>query len=127
MSPHGNTMHVPYTSMGSGSLAALSVLETNYRDGLNEQQAMELAADAIQAGIFYDLGSGSNVNIYSVTKSGVKEYLKYRVFNQKMFKDESFFNFKNMNIVLSKTNYQWKDIEVEKVDDKNKSNMMEIC
>lgn len=116
MSPHGNSMHVPYTAMGSGSLAALSVLETNFKDGLSEQQAIDLAADAIQAGIFHDLGSGSNVNIFSITKSGTKKLYKYRQFDQKMFEDKSLFNFKNKTPVLSKYTLDWKDVKIEKQD-----------
>jgi len=126
MSPHGNSMHVPYAAMGSGSLSALSVLETNYRDGMTEKEAIELAADAIQAGIFYDLGSGSNVNIFSVKKDGTEKLYNHRTFNTKMFKDETLFNFQNKNEVLSKYNYQWKDISVEKVE-VNNNTMMELC
>lgn len=126
MSPHGNSMHVPFAAMGSGSLNALSVLETNYRDGLTEKEAIELAADAIQAGIFYDLGSGSNVNIFSVTKEGTEKLYNYRVFNTKVFKDETLFDFKNKNEIISQTNIKWKEIKVEKIE-VNSNTMMELC
>ena len=49
-----------YITMGSGSLAAMSVFETRYRDGLDEDKAVALVKDAIRAGVFNDLGSGSN-------------------------------------------------------------------
>ena len=42
--------------MGSGSLAAVSVLESKYQDNMNEEQAKALCMEAIEAGIFYDLG-----------------------------------------------------------------------
>ena len=111
-------MHLSYTAMGSGSLAALAVLETGYNDNLNEEQAIELVADAIQAGIFHDLGSGSNVNIFSLnsTTKETKKLYGYRKFNKTEFKDQNLFNFKNKNQVISRTNYSWKDIIVEKVD-----------
>ncbi|TGO91530.1 hypothetical protein BPOR_0025g00240 [Botrytis porri] len=48
---HGSTDKLPYVTMGSGSLAAMS-----------------LASNAIQAGIFNDLGSGSNVDVAIITK-----------------------------------------------------------
>lgn len=35
---------------------------------MTEQEAIDLAADAIQAGIFNDLGSGSNVDVCVITK-----------------------------------------------------------
>lgn len=53
--------------MGSGSLAAMSVFETQWRKGLSREEAVKLCADAIQAGIFNDLGSGSNVDVAVIT------------------------------------------------------------
>jgi 20S proteasome subunit beta 2 len=61
--PHGSTDKLPFVSMGSGSLAAMAVLEAGYRDDLTEADAVKLVAGAIRAGIFNDLGSGSNVDI----------------------------------------------------------------
>lgn len=64
--------------MGSGSLAAMSVMETGYSDDMSvsqtrpghmlshsaqEEQAIDLVRRAIRAGIFNDLGSGSNVDL----------------------------------------------------------------
>lgn len=61
--PYGSTDRVPYATMGSGSLAAMSVLESRWKPDLDEEQGMKLVRDAVSAGIFNDLGSGSNVNI----------------------------------------------------------------
>jgi len=60
---HGSTDKLPYVTMGSGSLAAMSVFETQWRPNLTEEDAVKLCADAIQSGIFNDLGSGSNVDV----------------------------------------------------------------
>jgi 20S proteasome subunit beta 2 len=105
--------------MGSGSLAALSVLETRYKDGMTEEDAIELAADAIQAGIFYDLGSGSNINIFSVTKKECRKLYNYRVFNKKEYTNEELFKFPiGTTEVLSVVDKKWAKIEVEEVKDK---------
>lgn len=61
--PHGSTQRLPYTTMGSGSLAAMAVFESRYMEDMPEDQAVELVRDAIRAGIFNDLGSGSNVDV----------------------------------------------------------------
>ncbi|CAM9449015.1 unnamed protein product [Phaeothamnion confervicola] len=61
--PHGSSDKLPYLTMGSGSLAAMSVFETQYKEGLTEEEAVALVQDAILAGIFNDLGSGSNVDV----------------------------------------------------------------
>ncbi|KAG9152005.1 hypothetical protein Leryth_002268 [Lithospermum erythrorhizon] len=61
--------------MGSGSLAAMAIFESKYREGLTRDEGVELVAEAIRSGIFNDLGSGSNVDICVITK-GHKEYLR---------------------------------------------------
>ncbi|ETS87319.1 proteasome subunit beta type-7 [Pestalotiopsis fici W106-1] len=65
---HGSTDKLPYVTMGSGSLAAMAMFETQWKPELNKEEAMELCSQAIQAGIFNDLGSGSNVDVAVITK-----------------------------------------------------------
>jgi len=64
--PHGSTDKLPFTSMGSGSLAAMSVLESRYHDDMSEAEAMSVVEYAIRGGVFNDLGSGSNVDLCKV-------------------------------------------------------------
>ncbi|KAL0692583.1 hypothetical protein Bca4012_059763 [Brassica carinata] len=73
--PHGSTDTLPFATMGSGSLAAMSVFEAKYKEGLTRDEGIKLVAEAICSGIFNDLGSGSNVDICVITK-GNKEYLR---------------------------------------------------
>jgi 20S proteasome subunit beta 2 len=65
---HGSTDKLPYVTMGSGSLAAMSVFETQWKSKMTREEAVKLCADAIQAGIFNDLGSGSNVDVTVITE-----------------------------------------------------------
>lgn len=60
---HGSTDIGKYQSLGSGSLAAMAILETNYKDNMTKEEAKKLCSDAILAGIWNDLGSGSNVDL----------------------------------------------------------------
>eukprot|EP00388_Colpodella_angusta_P044447 GDKK01062916.1.p1 GENE.GDKK01062916.1~~GDKK01062916.1.p1 ORF type:complete len:118 (+),score=23.39 GDKK01062916.1:1-354(+) len=46
-----------------GSLAAMSVFETRFTEDMEEDKAIELVRDSVRAGIFNDLGSGSNIDI----------------------------------------------------------------
>ncbi|KAF1818721.1 proteasome core particle subunit beta 2 [Dissoconium aciculare CBS 342.82] len=71
---HGSTDKLPYVTMGSGSLAAMSVFESTWKKDLTEDEAVKLCADAIQAGIWNDLGSGSNVDVCVITPE--KTHLK---------------------------------------------------
>ena len=64
---HGSTDKLPYVTMGSGSLAAMSVFETQWVPDLSRAAAIKLTSDAIQAGIWNDLGSGSNVDVCVIT------------------------------------------------------------
>ncbi|KAL3758256.1 hypothetical protein ACHAWU_004894 [Discostella pseudostelligera] len=68
--PHGSTSKLPYTTMGSGSLAAMAIFEADYRDDLSEDEAVGLVRRAILAGIFNDLGSGSNVDTCIIRTDG---------------------------------------------------------
>eukprot|EP00535_Pseudo-nitzschia_heimii_P009431 CAMPEP_0197182876 /NCGR_PEP_ID=MMETSP1423-20130617/6998_1 /TAXON_ID=476441 /ORGANISM="Pseudo-nitzschia heimii, Strain UNC1101" /LENGTH=264 /DNA_ID=CAMNT_0042633379 /DNA_START=215 /DNA_END=1009 /DNA_ORIENTATION=- len=63
INPHGSTAKLNYTTMGSGSLAAMAVFESSWKEDLNENEAIELVKRAIGAGIFNDLGSGSNCDV----------------------------------------------------------------
>lgn len=64
---HGSTDKLPYVTMGSGSLAAMSVFETRWKAELSRDDAISLCAAAIEAGIWNDLGSGSNVDVCVIT------------------------------------------------------------
>lgn len=74
----GFTTYVPFVSMGSGSLNAYAILEERYRDDLTLEEATQLAADAISAGIIYDNGSGTNVDLCQVTEGKTKYYRPFR-------------------------------------------------
>lgn len=74
--PHGSTDKLPYVTMGSGSLAAMSVFESRWKPDMDRQAAIDLVADAIKAGIFNDLGSGSNVDVTVIEGEGKVEVLR---------------------------------------------------
>jgi 20S proteasome subunit beta 2 len=87
--PHGSTDSLPFVTMGSGSLAAMAVFEKGYKDDLDEKEAMDLVDQAIQAGIFNDMGSGSNVDLMVIREDGtVTEHRGYQQFSEKKFKKE---------------------------------------
>lgn len=69
--------------MGSGSLNALSLLETRYRDDLTIKEATQLAIDAIKAGIIYDNGSGGNVDFVQITKDNIHYERNFEIVGKK--------------------------------------------
>ena len=50
----------------------MAVFEADYREGMGEEEAVRLVARAIRAGIFNDLGSGSNVDVCVIRKKKKK-------------------------------------------------------
>ncbi|VDK80933.1 unnamed protein product [Dibothriocephalus latus] len=64
VAPHGSSDALPYVTMGSGCLAALS-----------KEEAMQLVKQAIQAGVFNDLYSGTGVDLCVITNKDT-EYLR---------------------------------------------------
>ncbi|KYO29952.1 proteasome subunit beta type-7 [Alligator mississippiensis] len=76
--PHGSSSRLPYNSMGSGAGAAISVLEDRFKPKMELLEAQELVADAIQAGILGDLGSGSSVDLCVITQDGARLLRGYR-------------------------------------------------
>merc|ERR1712151_1342731 len=67
---HGSTSKLPFTTMGSGSLAAMSIFETYWMEDMSEASALNLVKRAVAAGVFNDLGSGSNVDICVIRTDG---------------------------------------------------------
>lgn len=98
---HGSTDKLPYVTMGSGSLAAMSVFETQWKPKLNKDQAVELCANAIQAGIFNDLGSGSNVDVAVITEEKTTLLRNYITPNQRVPKQRNYKFQKGTTAVLN--------------------------
>ena len=73
--PHGSMDVITYAALGSGGLAATGVLESKYpRIGNGKctiQEGIQLAVDAVRAGIDNDLGSGSQVDVCVIGREGV--------------------------------------------------------
>jgi len=87
---HGSTDKLPYMTMGSGSLAAMATFENRWSKGMSSEEAVKLCSDAILAGIFNDLGSGSNVDVCVITPE--KATLKRNLItpNERVAKEQSY-------------------------------------
>jgi len=91
--PHGSTDKLPYVTMGSGSLAAMAVFEARYKENLERKDAIDLVHSAICAGIFNDLGSGSNVDLVVITKDNVEILRNYDKPNDRKFRRAKGYSF----------------------------------
>lgn len=74
--PHGSTDKLPFVTMGSGSLAAMGVFEAGFKVDMDREEAVKLVVAAISAGIFEDLGSGSNVDVCVIERTATDSETK---------------------------------------------------
>lgn len=87
---HGSTDKLPYVTMGSGSLAAMSVFETQWKQKMTREEVVQLTSNAIKAGIFNDLGSGSNVDVCVITSDKTTLMRNYIRPNEREQKQRSY-------------------------------------
>ncbi|KZT01667.1 proteasome subunit [Laetiporus sulphureus 93-53] len=88
--PHGSTDKLPYVTMGSGSLAAMAVFESGWRPNMTREEALGLITNAVSAGIFNDLGSGSNVDACVITASHTEMLRNFVKPNERVQKERSY-------------------------------------
>ncbi|EJS41658.1 pup1p [Saccharomyces arboricola H-6] len=114
---HGSTDVGYYLSLGSGSLAAMAVLESHWKQDLTKEEAIQLASDAIQAGIWNDLGSGSNVDVCVMEVGKDAEYLRnYLTPNVREAKQKSYKFPRGTTAVLKESIVNICDIQEEQID-----------
>lgn len=65
----------------------MAIFETAWHAKLTRQEAMDLVSDAIEAGIFNDLGSGSNVDVCVIEAHGTEMIRGFKLPNQKVDKE----------------------------------------
>ncbi|MCO5548423.1 hypothetical protein L7F22_001879 [Adiantum nelumboides] len=100
--PHGSTDTLPFATMGSGSLAAMAMFESGYKEDMTKEEGMNLVSAAICSGIFNDLGSGSNVDLCIITKGGVEFLRSYKQPNPRTYVSKRGYSFgKGHTAILS--------------------------
>mgnify|MGYP006190421965 CR=1 FL=1 len=100
--PHGSTDSLPYVTMGSGSLAAMAVFESEYKSEMTLDEAKALVHNAIMAGINNDLGSGGSVDLMVIDKDGYTQLRNYDRPNLRQSKKDYHFP-RGTTTVLSQT------------------------
>eukprot|EP01095_Lingulamoeba_sp_RSL-Kostka_P003971 TRINITY_DN15082_c0_g1_i1.p1 TRINITY_DN15082_c0_g1~~TRINITY_DN15082_c0_g1_i1.p1 ORF type:complete len:273 (-),score=100.36 TRINITY_DN15082_c0_g1_i1:144-962(-) len=102
--PHGSITTLPYVTMGSGSLAAMSIFEAGYRSDLTLEEGIDLVCEAICAGIFNDLGSGGNVDICVINEKEKADFRRnYKIANPRKYQSEGFIVPPGTTEILSET------------------------
>ncbi|MFH1133701.1 MAG: proteasome subunit beta [Nanoarchaeota archaeon] len=76
------TLCKDFIASGSGSVIAYGVLETLYKDSVTANDGVKLALKALTAALRRDSGSGDGVDVYTITKDGVKKAFAKHLENQ---------------------------------------------
>ncbi len=78
LDPLGSILPDLYAAAGSGAEMAIGVIESRYKEGINEKEAKELAVTAIRAAIARDAASGDGVDMLIIRKDKtVEESIKF--------------------------------------------------
>ena len=85
VSNNGYSFYYPYQVMGSGGLAATAIMEAQYKEDMTEEEAKQVCMNAIEAGIYNDEGSGSNVDICVIKKNKATVYRNIKSDNHKVY------------------------------------------
>ncbi len=73
LDPYGSITEEKYTATGSGSPVAIGIIESEYREDLTLDEAMQLAAKAVKAATLRDVASGDGVDVLAIGKDGMIE------------------------------------------------------
>ncbi len=73
-------------NFGSGMPFVLGLLERQYKKGINVKEGIELAKEALKSSTQRDTGSGYGIDIFSITKDGIKKEVEQTI--EPEYKDE---------------------------------------
>lgn len=80
LSPDGSVMEAKtYAADGSGMMMAWGVLETLYNTEMSIKEGIEVAVKALNAAIQRDAASGEGIDVFTITKDGVKQAFSKKV------------------------------------------------
>lgn len=75
----GGNIEDKMVSTGSGSVIAYGVLEDKYKEGINKEEGILIAARAIKSAMARDIASGEGIDIYTITEKGMVKVPKEEI------------------------------------------------
>ena len=73
LDPGGSVLPDDYAALGSGEQIALGVLDPQFKKGMTEQEAIDLAVKAVRSASMRDSASGDGIDVLLINKDGTKE------------------------------------------------------
>lgn len=74
LDPLGSVLPDEYAAVGTGAEMALGVLDPQFKEGMSEKDAVDLAIRSIKAATMRDSFSGDGIDVLVITKQGIKEF-----------------------------------------------------
>ena len=74
LDPLGSVLPDDYAAVGTGAEMALGVLDHQFKMGMSEKDATELAIKSVKAATMRDSFSGDGIDVLVITKQGTKEF-----------------------------------------------------
>lgn len=66
-------------SIGSGLMFVLGLLERQYRENMSVKEGVDLAVEAIKSSTQRDVGSGHGIDVFTITKDGIKKVVDQQI------------------------------------------------
>jgi proteasome beta subunit len=74
LDPLGSVLPDEYAAVGTGAESALGVLDQQFKAGMKEKEAVDLAIKSVKAATMRDSFSGDGIDVLVITKEGTKEF-----------------------------------------------------
>ncbi|KAG2476236.1 MAG: Proteasome subunit beta 1 [Nitrosopumilales archaeon] len=74
LDPLGSVLPDDYAAVGTGAEMALGVMDNDFKEGMEEKEAVNLALKAIRSAIMRDTASGDGVDVMVIDKKGSREF-----------------------------------------------------
>jgi proteasome beta subunit len=66
-------------NFGSGLMFVLGLLERQYKKDMTIKEGVELAVEALKASTQRDIGSGHGIDVFTITKDGIKKVVEQEI------------------------------------------------
>ncbi|XP_023036709.1 proteasome subunit beta type-7-like isoform X1 [Drosophila willistoni] len=76
----GSSETVPYTVLGSGTMPAISIIESRWEPAMGEFFARDLVCDAVAAGIVSDINSGATIKLCIIRTDFTRQLCSQEVY-----------------------------------------------
>lgn len=74
LDPLGSVLPDDYAAVGTGAEMALGVMDNDFKEGMEEKEAVNLALKAIRSAVMRDTASGDGVDVMVIDKKGSREF-----------------------------------------------------